>query len=359
MDRAFELAEQGRMTARPNPLVGCVLARHGEIVAEGFHRRAGEAHAEVDALANLAQAGLPADGLTVYVTLEPCSHHGRTPPCCDTLIKAGIGRVVYAAEDPNPRVRGTGLARLRDAGIVVDYLDCGDKPERLNPGFIKRMCQGLPLVRVKLAMSIDGHTALASGESRWITGPEARQDVHYWRGRSDAVVTGIGTLLADDPLLTTRVDQPVAQQLRVVVDSAGRMPAGSKLLQQPGSVLHCVAEGSSGPEHPQLERLQLPLSGLGLDLNVLVTQLAARQCNEVWVEAGSRLATAFILAGLVDELIIYVAPLLLGEGGLPLLRLPQLAVMEQRTQLQLIDLRRLADDVRLTYRLADRTGHPV
>lgn len=353
MQQAIELALRGRYTAHPNPLVGCVIVKDGQVVAEGFHVRTAAGHAEANALADLENSGNSASGATVYVTLEPCSHHGRTPPCCDALIAAGIGRLVYGCEDVNPLVAGSGLTKIRAAGIRVDHLGTGGAAEDLNPGFTKRMRLGRPLVRVKLAMSLDGGTGLANGQSRWITGAAAREDVQRWRARSGAIVTGIGTVLADDPKMTVRLDQPTVTPLRVVMDSRGRLPKGVELLAQPGPVLQCVAPGVAGLQHPQVEIEQLSDRGAGgasgLDLNQLLEQLVRREVNEVWVEAGSQLATSFIRAELVDELIVYVAPVLLGEGAQPLLRMPELADMARRKQLKLLDTSLFDDDVRLTY----------
>jgi len=347
MERALVLAEQGRYTAHPNPVVGCVLAVADEIVGEGFHRRSGENHAEINAL---LAAGNGARGATAYVTLEPCNHQGRTPPCSEALIAAGVSRVVYAMEDPNPLVAGGGLARLKAAGIEAQYLDTQGRASALNPGFVSRMQTGLPWVRVKLASSLDGGTALNNGDSRWITGESARADVQRWRGRSGAIVTGIGTLLADDPRLTVRLEQPTEPPLRVVLDSADRMPMDCELLRQPGPVLQCVGPAETGGNDPRLMVEKLPLTEQGLDLKALLKMLAARDVNEVWVEAGSRLASSFLRAGLVDELIVYVAPVLLGEGAMPLLRMPAIENMEGRHELKLVDLQRFDGDVRLTYR---------
>lgn len=347
MGRAIELAERGRFTAQPNPVVGCVIAFDGEIVGEGFHQRSGENHAEVNALE--AAAGR-ARGSTAYVTLEPCNHQGRTPACSEALIAAGISRVVYAMEDPNPRVSGSGVARLKSAGIQVDYFDTLGIAQALNPGFTKRMQTGRPWVRVKLAVSIDGGTALANGDSRWITGPLAREDVHAWRGRSGAIVTGIGTLLADDPKLTVRLNQPITIPLRVVLDAHGKMPADCQLLKEPGPIVQYTGSAAVGLQDSRVEVRQLPSTATGLDLGALLDNLAGREVNEVWVEAGSRLASSFLRSELVDELIVYVAPVLLGEGALPLLQMPALAQMDRRTELELTDVSRFDGDVRLTYR---------
>ena len=349
MQQAIELAQGGRYTAHPNPLVGCVIVRDGKVIAEGFHLRTSTGHAEANALAQLAESGNDAAGATVYVTLEPCSHQGRTPPCCDALITAKIGRLVYASEDVNPLVAGAGLTKIRAAGIRAEHLGTDGVAEALNPGFTKRMRLGRPLVRVKLAMSLDGGTGLSNGQSRWITGAAARDDVQHWRARSGAIVTGIGTLLADDPKMTVRLEQPTATPLRVVMDASGRMSADAQLLKQPGPVLQCVGPGVAGLKNPQVEVRELIATQSGLDLNQLLEDLVRREVNEVWVEAGSRLATSFIRAELVDELIVYVAPLLLGDGAQPLLRMPELTEMARRKQLKLLDVSLFEDDVRLIY----------
>jgi len=354
MTRALELAEKGRFTAQPNPVVGCVLAVGGAMVGEGFHVRSGENHAEINAL---AVAGSKAMGSTAYVTLEPCNHHGRTPPCSEALIAAGVSRVVYAMEDPNPQVSGSGIATLVAAGVQVDFFDTQGKAETLNPGFNKRMQTGQPWVRVKLASSLDGGTALANGDSRWITGEAAREDVHRWRARSGAIVTGIGTVLVDDPKLTVRLDEPTATPLRVVLDSHGKMPLGCQLLQQPGPIMQCTGPVATGLGISRVVVEQLPVTEAGLDLSALLKRLVKQEVNEVWVEAGCRLATSFLQAGLVDELIVYVAPVLLGEGAQPLLRMTGLTDMSQRTELELVDVCRFGGDVRLTYRPQQNRTH--
>lgn len=352
MARALALAERGLNTTDPNPRVGCVLLRDGEYVGEGWHERAGAAHAEVNAL---AMAGSRARGATAYVTLDPCNHHGRTPPCSLALIEAGVARVVSATGDSNPEAGG-GLERLRAAGIQVDSGLMREAARALNAGFLRRMSGGLPWVRVKLAMSLDGHTALANGASRWITGEAARADVQQFRARSSAVVTGIGTVLADDPRLDVRLPDTSRQPLRVVLDSALRTPPAARILgggpdsQSGGQVLVIGCAHEPGREAALRERqaqVQI-LPGERLCLHAVLEQLAARGCNEVWVECGPRLAGAFISEGLFDELIVYMAPSLLGQGARPLLELPAITDMAQRWPLRFTDVRQVGDDLRLT-----------
>ena len=347
MARALQLAERGLCTTDPNPRVGCVLAQGDRVVGEGWHRRAGEPHAEVLAL---RAAGAEARGATAYVSLEPCSHHGRTPPCADALLAAGVARVVAAVADPNPLVAGCGLERLRQAGVSVAEGLLAGQARALNAGFIRRVAGGRPLVRVKLAASLDGRTAMASGESRWITGAPARRDVHRLRARSSAVLTGVGTVLADDPRLTVRdFDGPFATPLRVVLDPRLRTPAGAAVLAggEPTLVLHRpdVDPAVLGGTGAALQAVQP--APLGLDLAAVLAALAAREVNEVLVEAGATLAGAFMTAGLADELWLYLAPHLMGEGGRPLLCLPGLDRMSQRLGLRLRELRQVGDDLRL------------
>ena len=330
MARAVELARRGLYTTRPNPRVGCVIVKDNQLLAEGFHYKAGEGHAEIVALRQLKNPNEDARGATVYVTLEPCSHFGKTPPCCDALIQAGITRLVYGMADPNPRVNGSGLQKLRDAGIRVDGPVLETECLALNPGFIKRMQTGLPYVRCKLAMSLDGRTAMASGESQWITGAAAREDVQQLRASSCAIITGIDTILQDDPALTVRSEHlPAAarelQPLRVILDRQQRLPKNAKIFQSGGEIL--VLHDSD-------------------NLKAVLTTLAERQCNEVLIEAGATLAGAFVEQELVDELIVYMAPILLGSKGRPLLQLP-FDNMKQKMNLQITDLRAIGDDWRI------------
>ncbi|MGS2722813.1 bifunctional diaminohydroxyphosphoribosylaminopyrimidine deaminase/5-amino-6-(5-phosphoribosylamino)uracil reductase RibD [Porticoccus sp. GXU_MW_L64] len=347
MARAVQLARRGRYTTTPNPQVGCVIERDGVVIGEGWHQWAGEGHAEVNALA----AAGDASGATVYVTLEPCSHRGLTGPCAQALIDAKVATVVYGMEDPNPKVAGRGLQLLRDAGITVEGPLLQAQCQQLNPGFCKRMTSGLPRVTIKLAMSLDGRTAMASGESQWITGPAARADVQKLRAASCAVVTGIGTVLHDDPAMTVRDnclaaernDKPVIRQpLKVVVDSRGQLPAKANIRQQPGDLLVVTA----GAEVSGVNSLSLTDSNR-VDLQALLRELGRRQCNEVLVEAGAELAGAFVEAGLVDRLVIYQAPILLGSSARPLLNLP-FEKMAQQMTLTIIDTRTVGSDIRIT-----------
>jgi diaminohydroxyphosphoribosylaminopyrimidine deaminase/5-amino-6-(5-phosphoribosylamino)uracil reductase len=348
MAQALRLAERGLYTTDPNPRVGCVIVRDDEVVGEGWHERAGEPHAEVHAL---RQAGERARASTAYVTLEPCSHHGRTPPCADALLNAGVARVVAAMVDPNPKVAGQGLARLEQAGIetAVGLLEA--EARQLNPGFISRFTRGRPYVRCKLAMSLDGRTALANGESKWITGEAAREDVQRLRARSSVIVTGINTVLADDPRMNARVPFECKQPDRVVLDSTLRIPLDAQILQQQGQ--SWIA--TTTPDAASLEALEQ--AGVGviellstdgkLDLHALMGQLNDLQYNEVLIEAGPTLSGAFLSAGLIDELVIYMAPHLLGDSARGLFHLPLLEKMEQRVALELKDLRQVGSDIRL------------
>ena len=350
MAHALRLAERGLFTTQPNPRVGCVIARGDEVVGEGWHRRAGEPHAEVYAL---RAAGERARGATAYVTLEPCAHHGRTPPCADALVAAGVARVVIAAEDPFPQVDGRGIGKLRAAGIAVDTGLQREAARELNIGFFSRIERGRPFVRVKLAMSLDGRTALANGESKWITGEAARADVQRWRARSSAILTGSGTALADDPRLTVRDLDDVDFQppWRVVLDRSLRTPAGSHVLD--GSVPTLLLHGPSAAPDPRFAAVEcavVPQAGAGLDLAAVLALLAGRGVNELQVEAGARLSGALFGAGLVDELLLYVAPVLLGDQARPLLQLPALGHMAQRWRLQVVDQDRIGDDWRLRLR---------
>ena len=363
MARALQLARRGRYTTDPNPRVGCVLVRDGEVVGEGWHRRAGEPHAERIAL---AAAGERARGATAYVTLEPCAHHGRTPPCSQGLIEAGVARVVAAMVDPNPLVAGRGLEQLRAAGVEVASGLLEADARALNPGFVKRMQGQGPWVRLKLAMSLDGRTAMASGESQWITGPAARRDVQFQRARASAVLTGIGTVLADDPSLNVRLspaelklppDLPVRQPLRVVLDSRGRMPPKARMLGLPGETLVCLGEPVPDATEAKLraagarvERLPLDQGGR-LDWKVVMETLAKNEINEVLLECGATLAGSALQAGVVDELIVYMAPHLMGDAARGLVRLPGVERLDQRIPLTLHDVRALGDDLRLEYRV--------
>ncbi len=351
MAEALRFAERGLFTAQPNPRVGCVIARGDEVVGRGFHARAGEPHAEVHAL---REAGDAARGATAYVTLEPCAHHGRTPPCVDALIAAGVTRVVAAVGDPFPAVNGQGMARLREAGIVVEHGLLESPARELNRGFFRRIADGRPWLRLKLAQSLDGRTALADGRSQWITGPAARADNMRWRARSSAIMTGIGTVLADDPQLTVRFDDgtPFVAPLRVVLDSRLRIPADARVLDaQAPSVVVCAPEAVAGQRHLDPARvLSCPHHATGLGLAVVLAELAQRGINELHVEAGAILAGALVHAGLVDELLLYVNPSLIGDSGRALLQLPPLRALGDRSRWRVLDQRFVGEDLRMLLR---------
>ena len=360
MAQAIRLAGKGLYTTDPNPRVGCVLVQGQEVVGEGWHVRAGAGHAEVHALQAAADR---AKGATAYVTLEPCSHHGRTPPCCEALIEAGVSRVVVAMPDPNPRVAGEGLARLQAAGIAVESGLLQTQAEALNPGFLMRMREGRPYVRAKLAMSLDGRTAMASGESQWITAAAARHDVHRLRARSSAIVTGIGTVLHDDPSLTVRLPDDAGQYgelpLRVVLDSQLQMSPQAKMLSQSGPV-RVMTLNAETPKAETLraagaEVIQVAAKGSRIDLAAMLRQLAADERNEVLLEAGATLSGAMLQAGLVDELVIYMAPLLMGDSACGLLHLPGLENMADRIELEITDIRAVGHDWRITARALERS----
>lgn len=356
MARAFELARLGRFTTTPNPNVGCVIVRDGHIVGEGYHQRAGEGHAEVHAL---RMAGEQAKGATAYVTLEPCSHHGRTPPCADALIAAGISRVVAAMQDPNPQVAGRGLYRLQQAGIEVRHGVMLAEAEAVNLGFLKRMRTGFPYVQLKLGASLDGRTAMASGESQWITSPQARQDVQRLRAESSAILSTSATVLADDPSLTVRWDEldnetqkiypreNLRQPLRIILDSKNRVTPQHRLIQQPGTtwLARLQPDDLLWPEN--VEQLAFPQHGAGIDLVVMMMQLAKRQVNTLWVEAGAQLAGALLQAGLVDELLVYIAPKLLGDNGRGLCQLPGLTQLADAPEFVFSEVRQIGPDLRL------------
>ena len=353
MARALTLAQHGLYSTDPNPRVGCVLVRDHQIIGEGWHERAGEAHAEIKAL---EAAGARAQGATAYVTLEPCCHHGRTPPCTDALLNAGIARMVAAMADPNPQVAGRGLAQLRAAGVDVD---CGllEKEARaINPGFIQRMTQDRPFVRIKLAMSLDGRTALASGKSQWLTGEAARRDVQRLRARSSAILTGIGTVLADDPRLNIRLPEAARQPLRVILDTELRTPPTARILQRPGSALIFTAVADWTAQAPLraagAEIAVMPRCDAGLSLRKIMAELTHRECNEIHVECGPTLAGALLQAGLMDELVIYLAPLLLGDRARGLFQLPELLNMQERQELEILEMRAVGRDWRITLRPA-------
>jgi diaminohydroxyphosphoribosylaminopyrimidine deaminase/5-amino-6-(5-phosphoribosylamino)uracil reductase len=357
MARALRLAERGLYTTDPNPRVGCVIAKDGRVLGEGWHERAGGPHAEVVAL---AAVGPQARGATVYVTLEPCSHFGRTPPCSDALIAAGVARVVAAMPDPNPLVAGQGAERLRTAGIAVDLGLMRGEAEALNPGFLRRMRDARPFVRAKLAASLDGRTALANGVSQWITGEAARHDVQGLRARSSAILTGIGTVLADDPSLNVRALDIGRQPLRVIVDRELCTPPTARMLRLPGSTLVVGARDPAGRAAPLLaagaEVLLLPDAQGDVDLMSLMAHLAQREVNEVLAEAGAGLAGSLLRAQLIDELVIYYAPHLLGAGARGMFDLPALDSMDARIALDMTDVRAVGHDWRVTARVSPTQG---
>ncbi|HEX9451977.1 MAG TPA: bifunctional diaminohydroxyphosphoribosylaminopyrimidine deaminase/5-amino-6-(5-phosphoribosylamino)uracil reductase RibD [Burkholderiales bacterium] len=346
MARALRLAERGLYTTAPNPRVGCVLVNDGRVVGEGWHERAGEAHAEV--------AALKAAGATAYVSLEPCAHHGRTPPCTDALIAAKVGRVVAAMQDPNPQVAGRGLQKLRDAGIEAETGLMEEQARELNIGFVSRMTRGRPWMRVKIAASLDGKTALANGVSQWIGGPDARRDGHHWRARSCAVMTGIGTLKDDDPRLTVRDVETSRQPLRIVVDSRLRITPQAKLLDG-GAVLVATATQDDARARALKAKgadvVVLPNADGKVDLLRLTQHLGSIGINEVLVEAGINLDSALLRAGVVDELLLYLAPHLLGDCGRGMLDLGELTQMNQRLELDIRDTRLFGPDLRILARL--------
>lgn len=351
MARALRLAAKGLYTTTPNPRVGCVIVRNGRVVAEGWHERAGEAHAEAAAL---AKAGHDASGATVYVTLEPCSHEGRTSPCADALISAGVARVVVAMQDPNPLVAGAGLQRLQDAGIDVECGLLETEARELNVGYVSRMTRGRPWVRVKIAAGLDGKTALENGASQWITSPQARRDAHRWRARSCAIVTGIGTLTHDDPRLTVRDIATTRQPLRVVVDSRLRMPDTARIIDGGGLVVATASDNECRIKklvECGVEVLVLPDGHGKVDLGQLGAELANRGINEVLVEAGINLHSALLRAGMIDELLFYFAPKLLGDRGRGMFDLGPLEGMDEVLSLDVTELRQIGPDIRLLARL--------
>lgn len=357
MARALELAARGRFTTTPNPNVGCVIVRDGQIVGEGYHFRAGEPHAEVHAL---RMAGEKAKGATAYVTLEPCSHHGRTPPCCDALITAGVSRVVAAMQDPNPEVAGRGLYRLQQAGVEVSHGLMMQDAEALNRGFLKRMRTGFPWVQLKIGASLDGRTAMASGESQWITSPEARRDVQRLRAQSSAVLSTSATVLADDPTLNVRwrdlpvstqaayAEEDLRQPVRVIIDSANQVTPAHRLISQPGKIWLARQQADDLNWPDSVEQFIVPRHNGQTDLVSLMMLLGRRQINSVWVEAGARLAGALLAAGVVDELIIYLAPKLLGDSARGLCHLPGIAQLADAPAFAFSDIRQVGPDLRLT-----------
>lgn len=356
MAEALRLAERGVYSTSPNPNVGCVIVSAGEVIGRGWHARAGEPHAEIYALQD---AGEKARGADVFVTLEPCSHHGRTPPCAEALVSAGVSRVVMAMEDPNPQVAGAGSQCLQAAGVKVETGLMEVQARALNLGFIARMQHGRPRVRLKLAASLDGRTAMASGESEWITGDAARRDVQRLRARSSAIVTGIGTVLADNPSMNVRLDaqvlngvEPVRQPLRVVLDTQLRMSVAAKMLSLSGETL-ILTGNADASAHTALQEAGATVETIDVHAGKLVPAavlecLARREVNDVLLECGPTLAGAFMSAGLVDELVLYLAPHLIGDAGRGLFNLPGLEKMQDRVELEWMDVRQVGADLRVT-----------
>ncbi len=353
MAHALRQAEQSLYITSPNPRVGCVLVHGEQVIGEGATQPAGCDHAEIQALKDCHARELTADGATAYVTLEPCSHFGRTPPCADALLRAGVRRVVVAMIDPNPLVAGKGVALLRQQGVEVATGLLAEQARELNLGFASRMERGRPWVRLKLAASVDGKTALANGVAKWITGVAARTDVHHWRARSCAILTGSGTILADDPELNVRLVDTPRQPLRVVIDSQLRTPAHARIAT-PGTLFVCAAAAQPRADALQLRGCEVRVledqSGR-VDLAALMPVLAQYGCNELMVESGAGLAGALLQQGLVDELLLYQATVLLGSGARGLVELPNLTDMTQRIELRLHDLRQVGQDIRTIYRL--------
>lgn len=358
MAQALRLARRGLYSTPPNPRVGCVLVHDGKVVGEGWHERAGGPHAEVMAL---AAAGARARGATAYVSLEPCCHTGRTGPCTEALIEAGVARVIYGADDPNPRVAGEGAGRLRAAGLKVAGGLLAAQSEQLNAGFVLRMRHGRPRVTVKTAASLDGATATTSGESQWITGEAARRDVQRLRAACGAIVTGIGTVLADDPRLSVRGEEFGAeprQPLRVVLDSRLRVPEDARLLLQDGGTLLVSARCATARSLPRgVEHAEVPAGAGGLDLAAVLALLAAREINDVLVEAGPAVNGAFLAAGLVDELVIYLAPHIMGSETRRQFTTPGWTRLAQRGEVEITDVRQLGPDLRITARPATTARH--
>jgi len=364
MQRAIELAKYGRFTTSPNPNVGCVIANNDIVVGEGFHRKAGSGHAEVNAL---AIAGTQANNATCYVTLEPCSHFGRTPPCALALVKAGVKRVVVAMVDPNPKVAGRGIAILEEAGIQVDVGLLTEQAEALNLGFITRMKHKRPRITVKMASSLDGKTALKNGTSKWITGPAARVDVQYYRAQQSAILTGVGTVLADDPSLNLRYqellnsprfdaslvsEEALRQPIRIILDSNNQLSLQEKLFTLPGKVIIVSLterDTSSFEQHTaDIDQIIGTKNQQGrIDLNELLSQLNDYEINDLWVEAGATLAGDFFNHDLVDEFILYQATKLMGDQGRNLVNLPNFTTMNEVLQFKLHSVKQIGDDIRL------------
>jgi diaminohydroxyphosphoribosylaminopyrimidine deaminase/5-amino-6-(5-phosphoribosylamino)uracil reductase len=353
MARAIALTERGRDTATPNPAVGCVIVKDNEVIGEGWHERAGGPHAEIVALQAATRSS---EGATVYVSLEPCAHHGRTPPCVDALIAAKVGRVVAALEDPNPEVNGAGAAKLREAGIRVDFGLMAAQAEEAHIGFLARMRRGRPWMRVKTAASLDGRIALANGESRWITGEPARRDVHALRARSCAILTGIGTVLRDNPDLTVRYVDCKRQPRRVLIDSNLEVPLESKILRGEPPLIFTVsgdARRRKALKDLGAEVVQAPVDRYKpskTDLAAIAKELAARGFNEVMIETGGKLSGSLVAAGVVDEIVFYFAPKLMGDSAQGMFVLPEMTRLEQALRPRMIDVRLLGEDLRVVAR---------
>jgi diaminohydroxyphosphoribosylaminopyrimidine deaminase/5-amino-6-(5-phosphoribosylamino)uracil reductase len=351
MARALALAERGLYSTSPNPRVGCVIVSNGEVVGEGWHEAAGLPHAEVHAL---RQAGERSRGATAYVTLEPCNHHGRTPPCTEALIAAGVARVVSAMGDPNPLVSGSGFARLTVAGIKVEQGLLAEKARELNIGFVSRMTRKRPWVRMKIAASLDGRTALANGQSQWITSQAARDDGHHWRARACAVLTGIGTLREDDPQLNVRAVQTPRQPMKVLIDSRLEASPGAKMFRS-GKTL--IFAGAADTERAEALRAQgadivvLPNANGKVELPDMLEELARRGVNELHVEAGSKLNGSLLREGCVDELLVYLAPLLIGDAGQGMFHLPEVQELSKAKRLYIAEVAPMGDDVRIRARV--------
>ncbi|WP_068545793.1 bifunctional diaminohydroxyphosphoribosylaminopyrimidine deaminase/5-amino-6-(5-phosphoribosylamino)uracil reductase RibD [Thalassotalea crassostreae] len=363
MQRAVELAKRGQYTTSPNPNVGCVLVKNNQVIGEGWHRKAGEGHAEVNAIANAKELGHDINGATAYVTLEPCSHFGRTPPCAQGLIDAGIKHVVIGMVDPNPLVSGRGVTMLQNAGISTESGVLESACRTLNPGFIKRMSQGKPLLRCKMAASLDGKTAMQSGESKWITGSKARQDVQRFRAKSCAIISGADTVLVDDATLNVRYQElgfakdsieqtNLRQPTRVIIDSQNRLTPvlllTLALFKQQSSIILVRTSLEKTAEWPHfVSELNVSEINGKANLTELMSKLGEIGFNELWLESGARLSGAFIGAGLVDELILYQAPKLMAENSFGLFDIPTLTLLKDAVQLSFKDVRMVGDDLRI------------
>lgn len=353
MQMALELASRATIATSPNPRVGCVIVKDGVVIGQGWTQPVGQAHAEVQALRHAAELGHEVRGASAYVTLEPCSHFGRTPPCANALVESGIGRVVAAIQDANPQVAGRGLSILRDAGIAVECGLLAQQAREMNLGFFSRMETGRPWVRMKVAASLDGITALPNGHSQWITAPDARQDGHLWRARADAILTGIGTVLADDPQMNVRGTDVPRQPVKIVLDSHLQISPDARLMQNGGVIVVCAypnKEKQQALQSAGAEVLCLPSQSGQVNLPALMQELGRRQINDLHVEAGAKLNGALIAQGCVDELLIYLAPRLLGDGA-GLFALPELNTVDQARQLIFHEVTQIGETLRIRARL--------